>query len=85
MGMEDQLYTILMFHAQAQYIRAVIMGELKIPESVEERLAWIEEDFNKVAGLEGKKARVSYQGEYVEGLCKLVGESPYRLNHFYVE
>lgn len=85
MGMADQLYTMLMFHAQAQYIKGVILRELKIPESLEERLAWIEDDANRAGGLEGKKARLTYQGQYVAELCKLVGETPYNIDSFIME
>ena len=44
MGMQDQFYTMSMFYLQALYIRDVLLGKTKVPETEEERMKWIEND-----------------------------------------
>jgi trimethylamine monooxygenase len=71
LGMQDQWYTFNMFDAQAWYVRDVILGRLKVPESLEDRLADVAA--REAAEDAGKDAHdaIEYQGAYVQELIDL--------------
>lgn len=74
LGMQDQWYTFNMFDAQAWWVRDVILGRIKLPESKAELAADVdrrvaEED----AGKDAYDA-IRYQGDYVK---ELIAETDY--------
>ena len=86
MGMEDQLYTLALFHAQARYIASVLAGRVVLPKSTD-MLKWIEQDAEAVAALvvKGKRDKNYYQRDYVNKLSCLAGyEAPPDFACFYL-
>ena len=73
MGMQDQFYTFTMFYMQAQYIRDVINGKIKIP-SHEEMHKWIEEDAVRAKDLSTEEKQIMFQTAYLKMLCDAVDE-----------
>lgn len=74
LGMQDQWYTFNMFDAQAWYVRDVIAGKIKVPDSVEERRADVTARVEAEDALPDDYAAIAYQGAYVR---ELIDETDY--------
>jgi len=70
LGMQDQFHTFNMFDCQAWFARDVIMGKIKVPDSLE-----IEKDINKWVSMEEKLENadqmIDFQTEYTKELYTL--------------
>jgi trimethylamine monooxygenase len=74
LGMQDQWYTFNMFDAQAWWVRDVILGRIRMPESKAELVADVDKRIaDEDAGKDSYDA-IRYQGNYVK---ELIAETDY--------
>jgi len=68
-GAQDQFYTFPMFDLQAQFVRDIIIGKLKVPsisEMKDDVALWIEQDKNAI----DYDAKIDFQTKYMKNLCE---------------
>lgn len=71
LGMQDQFYTFNMFDVQAWYVRDVILGRLKLPDSLTEMKEDSAEWSRREGELKNDHDFIWFQGDYVKDLMKL--------------
>ena len=71
LGMQDQWYTFNMFDAQAWYARDIILGRLRVPSSLAERLADVAAREAAEDAITDPYGPIKYQGAYVQELVDL--------------
>ena len=67
LGMQDQIYTLQMFDAQAWYVRDIVMGRINVPGR-DARVADVKERIAREDASKGQYELIRYQTDYVKEL-----------------